>query len=81
MQDTSQNTVQPDLNSCTASIEYLAETIKEKICRILTSGHKKKMEFVLVARDSRHLIKALEVAGRETKRPRNRLKKKPPAKK
>lgn len=64
--------------SSTATVNHLPETIKERLLRRLLGRAKRNMEFVLVAKDSEHMSKATEIAGREAKKARNRLKKRPP---
>lgn len=54
------------------TIDYLPETLKERILRNVL-GTKSSMEFVLVAKDSKHMSTVLEVADREARKPRRRL--------
>lgn len=62
----------------TVNIRYLPETVREKMVRNLLGRTKRTVDFELVAKDLKHRDKVLEVAARETKKPRNCLKKKAP---
>ncbi|KAK4505889.1 hypothetical protein PRZ48_003854 [Zasmidium cellare] len=81
--DWSQVTSQSDLRALgvTANcftINHVPETIKERLLRKLLGRPKRDMEFVLVAKGPEHMLEALGTVKMETKRPRNRLKKRPP---
>lgn len=63
-----------DAEPCRATIEYLPETFRERIWRRLF-GKKSSIEFVLVAKNAEHMSTILEIAGREARKPKKRLKK------